>query len=355
MPEFPFTSIVGALEMIEGVINEGGNPTGYQDISYTLGGHKSIVYWLDKHGYMITAEKGAGLIIDGIVPGPDWMVPTLHPGATEADAYSFCGQCHTTGWKDYTSVVGDDRNPEKQLPGILGTFDTSGVQCEACHGAGANHANNPSTDNITKRASQRTTADLTAADMAYGKPKACTECHTFIAGGASLYPSFKSGFNNEFGGERPGARIPVDADPNSEGSGGSTAADALLGYDPDTGVAMGAKRSFHCATCHDPHKSAHYRDQDGHQSAVKPCANCHTDVGFSGAPVHEFIAQCQDCHMPNSMHLFKIDLSATSDNAHHYSDDGRYRQPWLRSEESCGGCHKDDYEERAQRINHIHK
>lgn len=354
-PEFPFTDITGALEMVEGLINKSGDPEGYEDVSYTLGGHKTMITWLDKQGYMFTGSKDSGLLMNGYVQGPEWMISSLPLGATEANLYTFCGQCHTTGWKDYTSESDDDRNNEKQLEGILGTFEKSGVQCEACHGGGVEHVQSPSADNITKIAQPRSVIELSADDMAYGKPKACAECHTYIEGGARLYPTYISGLDAKFGGERPGAIIPVDADPYSSGSGGSTAADALLGYDPDTGVAMGPMQALHCSNCHDPHQSASYHEQPGHETAVKKCTTCHDNIAFRDAPVHEFVAECTDCHMSNSLHFFKIDISTTSDDSHNYSDDGKYRQPWLRAEESCGGCHSDDYEERAQKIGSMHK
>ena len=46
-----------------------------------------------------------------------------------------CGSCHTTGY-----------NPEGNqdgLPGLIGTWAEAGIQCEACHGPGGNHVNDP--------------------------------------------------------------------------------------------------------------------------------------------------------------------------------------------------------------------
>ena len=46
-----------------------------------------------------------------------------------------CGACHTTGYSTQGNQDG--------RAGMVGTFAFPGVQCEACHGAGSLHVNDP--------------------------------------------------------------------------------------------------------------------------------------------------------------------------------------------------------------------
>ena len=62
--------------------------------------------------------------------GDDWVA--YHPG----EQVSFtCGACHTTGYVP-------DGNQDG-LPGLVGKWAEDGVGCEACHGPGSNHVNDP--------------------------------------------------------------------------------------------------------------------------------------------------------------------------------------------------------------------
>lgn len=355
-PPLPFTDIQGQLESYTDLMNPlipGGSPAGYQDVSFVLGGFQTfplggqsrpIAMFLDRDGYLFTPK-----------------------GAPELGTYGFCGKCHTTGWKDFTSAPGDDRNSLHELPGITGTFVAPSVQCEACHGPGAEHAKLPSRANITRKAQPRTRAQFLSRDLAYDEPVSCYECHSTIDTKFRTYPDFTTDYEMRFGGEHIANIVRRSADPVTSGNGGSIAADALVGYDPDTGIAtnkMGA--ALDCVSCHDPHKSAFYRTKAGHEGAVVACTQCHAGRNFNDLPgstmastAHKTLA-CAKCHMANpsapghSYHFFKIDLSSPSANAHHFSEDGEYRRPWLRADEACKGCHATDYDQRAAAIQHIH-
>lgn len=357
MPEYPFSNIAGGLELLEGVVNEGGAPTSYDQVSYVIGGYKEQVMWLDKKGYRVTGAKVIGkLNEDGYIYDMWSWGDNLGPDP----APFYCGRCHTTGWKDFTSVEGDNRNPHHQddLEGILGTFEQPGVQCEACHGAGSEHVKAPSTTNITRKAVARTAAEMKADDQAFGKPVACVECHT--NGGDKSYPEYLTPYTKQFGGDAIGGLIPKGA-AGLGGRGGRIATDAIMGYNPDTGVAQGKKREMTCYTCHDSHMSTHYRDKPGHEGGLKKaCNDCH-NMEFANAEggngmaaiVHKSV-ECTNCHMPSDSHLFKIDISAPSDDGHHYSEDGVYSQPWLRPSDACQTCHKEDYDERAAKMKRVH-
>jgi len=116
-------------------------PSGYtwDDISYVVGGHRWKARFLDKDGYFITTVSDR----DGTVRDGDnqWNIPAgtwsdYHAG--EANLPYDCGACHTTGWKPDTNADVDGTLADNQggLPGIHGTFELPGVQCEACHGPG---------------------------------------------------------------------------------------------------------------------------------------------------------------------------------------------------------------------------
>ncbi|MBW3138879.1 hypothetical protein KUV56_04945 [Ferrimonas balearica] len=350
-PEFPFTTLKGALDLYEGVENTTGKPETWADISYVLGGYQRQAILLDTNGYMINGTKAMfDVLPKGETLTPDRAVPFAPGSGPDSKPYN-CGTCHNTGWRDYTSEPGDDRNDHRQddLIGMEGTFALTGVQCEACHGAGSDHAKSPTKDNITLIAKGRLRADLTAMNMAYGEPVACGECHT--KAGERHYPDYMTSYDADFGGDTIGGYV---ADYFEMGR---NAGDALLGIDPDTGKATGAKRLFHCTECHNPHLSTNFQDKPGHGEALtKTCQDCHPDVGFADGvgAIHAAAAQCTDCHMPINSHLFKIDLSEPSDSPYHSSADGRYRQPWLRADQSCKGCHADNYDEVAERVDRIH-
>lgn len=349
-PKRPFTDIDGSLAILIGVENAAGTPKSWDDISYAIGGFRRCVMFVDKEGFVLTGKSTIiNLPEEGRPFTPDlgWTLPWYEGAGPDAQPFDYCGRCHTTGWKDYTAEENDHRNRNRQdnLRGMGGTFSQPGIQCEACHGAGSAHARAATAGNIVRIANGRTGADLRAEDMGYGKALACGECHS--KDGERLYPGYISHYNEKFGGDSLGGRIKV----YPEGS--RLAADALLGMDPDTGVAMGKKKDFTCTTCHNPHQSTAFRDKPGHTNAlVKDCSDCHYVEFADAAEAHVEVA-CVDCHMPAQYHLFKINLALPSDSPKHLSKDGKYLQPWFTAEKSCSGCH-DDFDERAAMINKIH-
>ncbi|WP_417346421.1 Ig-like domain-containing protein [Ferrimonas sp.] len=358
MPEYPYTNIIGALEMLEGVVNPGGAPESYEDVSYVIGGYKKQVMWLDLDGYRYTGDKVIGkLDEDGYVYEMWSWGDNLGPER----APFYCGRCHTTGWKDFTSQEGDDRNPHHQddMEGILGTFEQPGVQCESCHGAGSDHIKAPSSSNITRLAEPRTVAQMTAEDQAFGQAVACVECHTH--GGDKSYPEYLTHYTETFGGVDAVGGLVAKGAGGRGGRGGRVAADTMMGYDPDTGVAQGKKRNMHCNTCHESHMSTHFRDKPGHEGALKKaCTDCHqmefanAEGGNGMAAMVHGSTDCTSCHMPSQSHLFKVDISAPSEDGHHYSEDGQYSQPWLRPLDACQGCHTEDYDARAAKMKQVH-
>lgn len=392
-PSFPYTpetTITGAIDLLQFAGPDGdgttnntlGAPTSYDDVTYVVGGYHWKMRWLDADGYIVTGNNvqynirnsdGTLNVPDNHLDDPDVM------GDYKAGDFDYqykCGNCHTTGWKRTTTEDGDERNLDRQddLPGMGGTFAAGGVQCEACHGAGSEHAKAPSASNIVKIASARTTAEFLADDMAYGKAVTCAECHT--RDGEKDYPSYISPYNVAFpDGSQVGGRIISSGGLSKHHQTG----DEMLGVVPEdhgdykAGDEIGPKQDMACTTCHDSHKSTKNIDSsDGlHTGAVKDCTTCH-DPEFT-APVHGMIAACTDCHMPKlaksavttgpqmggadvvfgdvKSHLFTIDLSA---DAKQFTADGKFQMPWSTAEFSCGTCHA-DYAERAAAMPVIHK
>ncbi len=353
VPSYPFSSIDGALAMMAdtddadpsdphaGTDNTLGTPLDYADVSFVIGGFGWKSRWIDADGFIVTGtDVQYNLETSGMV--------AYHNN--EVGKKYNCGNCHTTGWKAYTSEVGDDRNNNRQndLPGMAGTFAAPGVHCEACHGAGSLHLMAPSSSNITRLASDRATADFLADDMAYGKAASCADCHTRDA--EKDYPTYVSG---------PG-RIAA--------SGGlikhHEQFDEMKGVDPDDDpayAATGPHAELLCGACHDPHTTTRYMDISGDAPGMnKHCTECHNASGIGG---RDYLIttggmtalDCIDCHMPKlaksavahaavgtgpitgdiRTHIFRIDLS----NADQFTLDGSFAYPRITGEFACKTCH----------------
>ncbi|WOT04675.1 multiheme c-type cytochrome [Shewanella youngdeokensis] len=381
-PTFPYTpesTITGAIKLLDfaGPTGDGttnnklGAPKSYDEVSYVVGGYHWKMRWLDAEGYIVTGKNVQYNIrnSDGTLNVPanhvdDEHVMGNYKGSKKNFQYK-CGNCHTTGWKRTTTEYGDKRNLARQdnLPGMGGTFALQGIQCESCHGAASAHIKAPSTENITKVASARMTADFLAADLGYGKAVTCAECHT--RDGEKDYPSYVSHYNKAFpNGSKAGGRIAASGGLSKHHQTG----DEMLGVVPENhgdykaGDEIGVKRDMSCTACHDPHKSTvNQGSRDGlHTGAVKACSACHTgeDKKQFTVKTHEFVAECTDCHMPKlaksavkhlgkdgktvygdvKSHLFTIDLAPA---AKQFSRNGKFQMPWSTAKYSCGECHAD--------------
>ncbi|MCL1048515.1 cadherin-like domain-containing protein [Shewanella abyssi] len=347
-PEYPFSSIEGAVELMYGANNSLGTPNSWDDISYVIGGYDTWANFLDKDGYVLS---GTGIAVSMPQNGEDitinHMQGYLPDSAPDSQPFD-CGRCHSTGWKDFTPDSELNPNHQDGLKGFAGTYNQAGIQCEACHGAGGKHIKTMSPDDISRIAKGRLTADLIKDDMGYGQAITCAECHSKKTN--RQYPDFVSEHNEDFGGDSIGGRTIPYFD------GGRVAGDAMLGIDVNTGEMTGKKRDMACHTCHNPHRSKANEDQPGHEDAlIKECTDCHGNKEFNtDLEVHEFMAKCTTCHMPKSNHFFRINLEFASDSPENRSEDGMYVQPWNVAKDSCGGCH-DNYDERAAMIEKMHK
>jgi len=369
-PIYPFTTLNGLLQRVidddldiaggavdpnPGTDNSLGTPTVWDDVSYVIGGYFWKARLVDLAGAIVT---GSG---------------TQYNFATDAmSAYSNnvadkpynCGNCHTTGWRRTDAVL----NPASQggMEFMQGTFHAGGVQCEACHSAGAAHAKFSGT--IVRDAQSRTLIELSAANAGYGLAVACGECHT--RDGERDYPSYLSAYDNALA--TAGA-----PDPRPDEMGGRIAVssglikhheqyDEVLGIDPDT---LGTARSAgfmathgDCNTCHNPHGSSVnadnplYTGMPGVDASNDGCVDCHSDYAPALRSGGMLTLDCIDCHMPDlaksatkvageadrpdvgdvATHIFKIALDSTQPQ---FTADGKFAYPVIDEDWACRTCH----------------
>lgn len=231
-------------------------PAGKQwaDVSYVVGGYLKAARFVNQAGYVMTdAGESVPTVWDLALPatGAQAGFAASDPSETTPLAYSFdnCFRCHATGAQPQ-----DPANPHFQdsRPGMAGTWIEAGVQCEACHGPGSNHAPNPSA----------------RVQYVNSAATACGQCHAH--------------------GPDPGTILATS--------------DGFVAHDQQWSelLASGGHKAFACTVCHDPHVSVNYAEGLRNQ-----CTDCHKDktLGFHTGKVfargdYTEPLECQSCHMP---------------------------------------------------------
>jgi nitrate reductase cytochrome c-type subunit len=270
-------------------------PEGYtwDDISYVIGGYGWMARFIDQQGYIITgADENAttqyNLYNEDLDMGNNWV--GYHAGEQELP-YD-CGSCHTTG---YSSEGNQDG-----LPGLTGTWAEPGVQCEACHGPGGNHVNDP----------------LLVSMEVDRDSEMCGKCHG------------------------RGEVAEIDA------------SDGFIRHEQQYKELFASKkRVMDCIDCHDPHKTTKYAQGLGIKT---PCENCHFEQAEYQKIkyIRHARGQCVNCHMPRvtksalgdperytadvRTHLIAINPLATSQ----FNEEGTLSQPYLTLEFACRSCHR---------------
>ena len=278
-----------------------GPPEGYtwDDISYIIGGYGWKARFVDQNGYLLTGEEGEATQYNFAyerIDAPAGWVP-YHPGETlEFD----CARCHTTGYQP--------RGHQDDLEGIVGTWTFEGIQCERCHGPGSLHAANPQgVQMVVERDSQL-----------------CGDCHLY-------------------------------QDPRT------IAADDELSFgrhQQQFGELYNTKHfALSCITCHDPHASANFADEElnPNQGIRQACENCHWAQTTSKNERHGAV-DCIDCHMPpmnfsaqGDPDLFIADVRShqfainPDPNAPQFSEDGSQVMPYITLTFACKQCHNDQF------------
>jgi hypothetical protein len=169
----------------------------------------------------------------------------LYKRPDPANGISACFECHSTGPVSFTAS-GEVRLTE------------AGVHCEACHGAGAAHAENP------QRHHMRNPARLTAAQL----NEFCGRCH------------------------RPPASNGVAVDWNYAWN---------VRHQPvylaQSTCFRQSRGMLSCLTCHDPHDPAGRKPAAAYNGR---CLECHGKTAAAPKPtcLERSPANCIDCHMP---------------------------------------------------------
>jgi mono/diheme cytochrome c family protein len=270
-------------------------PEGYSwdDISYVIGGYGWKARFIDNSGFIVTGDEDSttqyNFANEEVDVEEGWVA--YHAG--EEKPYD-CGSCHTTGF----SPVGHQDGME----GIEGTWAFPGIQCEECHGPGSLHAADPQGIRMTvERSSQL-----------------CGQCH--IRGNPAQ----------------------VDA------SGG------FIRHHEQYEELFNSKHfATSCITCHDPHASAVYDDEEinPNKGIRQECDTCHWQQVFQNNRRHLGV-DCTDCHLAPlvksavgnletstgdiSSHLFSINPDPA---APQFTDDGAYSSPYITLEYACRQCH----------------
>lgn len=295
-PQRPFDRITGGVP---------DPPLGlaWDDIAYVIGGFAWKARYLRTDGFIVTgeaADRTQWNFANRPVGQEGAWVP-YHPG--EEKAYT-CGGCHNTGW--IPCPVGDDSCAHQDgLPGMAGSFAEAGVQCEACHGAGSLHAENPGGVDATIDRS----AEL------------CGTCHR--------------------------------RDPVGEVSARGGFIRHRQQYDE---LIVGAKSAMVCVDCHDPHRSVRFADDAGvpARGIRVRCKGCHVDYGrHQKSESMAALVACIDCHMPRitksawgdaerftgdiRTHFFRVDPEPAQTQ---FTEDGAVAHPFVTVDWACRGCHR---------------
>lgn len=296
-PTRPFDDITGGVA---------DPPLGltWDDITYVIGGFGWKNRYVGADGYIVNGEAGDvtqwNFANDIVGKDEGWVAYHAGEGLRPYN----CGSCHTTGW--VPCDVGDDSCEHQDgLEGMAGSFFKGGVQCEACHGPGSQHADNPYFVGI------KVDRD----------PEACGKCHR---------------------------RSDVE-DVDAKGG--------FIKHHEQYEELFGSKKhAMQCVNCHDPHKSAKFADPDVNpEKGIRTaCTTCH--VGYDEnqtSPMANFV-NCIDCHMPRLVksaqgdvdkwtgdirsHLFFINPDADDSQ---FTDDGKFANPFISLDFACRSCHRD--------------
>ncbi len=210
-------------------------------ISYVVGGFRWKALFLDRQGFIVTSNGSGPGANQFNLQGRHWV--DFRPG--EKVPYD-CGRCHTTGY--------DTEGHQGGLPGIVGTWDLDGVQCEHCHGPGARHARSGLREDIVTRSD------------------GCPACHR----------------------QESTEGIPL-------------VGDFLAPYTEANQLEKSQMQGLGCTGCHDPHRS-------GEGSQRRSCASCHPKVAelYRESLMAKARVGCIDCHMPPAGRLAEARHDALS-------------------------------------------
>ncbi|MEE8577319.1 MAG: multiheme c-type cytochrome [candidate division Zixibacteria bacterium] len=271
------------------------------DLSMVIGGFWWKARYINNLGEILTgADRQYNFATDEFVAYDAANAPSID--------YD-CGECHTTGYEP-------DGNHQNGLPGLVGTWELNGIQCEECHGPGSLHASDPynTPDMIVDYDSEQ-----------------CGKCH--VRGELGTIPA----------------------------SGGF-----IMHHEQYNEVYVTKHSTLQrgCVHCHDVHYTLHPQASIPERDAaiVVDCESCHPDeeVSFANTDVDDHLtdpagpSECIDCHMPFAVksavspsnfvgdvrsHLFRINADSLAEM---FSPDGSMANGYLTLEFTCLRCHDDE-------------
>ncbi|MDW7733423.1 MAG: multiheme c-type cytochrome [Methanolobus sp.] len=282
-------------------------PEGYEkdDILYVIGGWGWKARYMDDQGYIITTT-GEDRNINGSnqynIETGEWV--DYHAG--ELLEYD-CQKCHTTGASYDEKTEG--------LPGINGSWEFRGIQCEVCHGPGSEHVAQKGIRGVAINVNESASF--------------CGQCH-------------RRGDEDD--------RIPA--------SGGFV----MHHEQYQDFLASGKMAALDCVVCHDPHSPVHAgaTNQIEGKGIITECSDCHVQAAaiYEDSVMGAAGVECVDCHMPKTVksavnespyeadvrsHLFRINISANAEFTYIDPEEGNeYANPYITLEYACLSCHEDE-------------
>ncbi len=220
--------------------------------------------------------------------GTDWFKPpVVRPGDPSHWSGSVrswdarCARCHVSGF--------EWRRPGKDGQGRRYRMRQVGVDCESCHGPGADH--------VAFREAKREGKDPIVDFRSLAHREAvgmCLQCHMESE---LVAPGFKLG-DDIFEFRDPTLLV----DPERIDASGRP---LELIYDgtPFSTSRCVAEGKLTCVTCHDPHGSSHASQMRIDPASDKLCTDCHSAIA-KDVPAHTHHAgtstgsRCVACHMP---------------------------------------------------------
>lgn len=266
-----------------------GPPEGrtWDDISYVIGGYQWKAQFTGDDGSLVTGESVQyNLENRDLDRAASWVA--YHAG----EELPFdCGACHTTGY----SRQGNQAN----LPGMVGTFAETGVQCEACHGPGSLHVNNPYAFSL------RVSRDA----------QSCRSCH--MTGDLEIADGFIQHADGNYADLFPGKHALID-----------------------------------CVDCHDPHAGVTAPAAERAPAFRATCEGCHFREAQNEKAHARIRVACDACHMPELIQnavgdpaSFRADVAThqvviNPEQISQFAEDGSIL-PQIGLDYACRQCHND--------------
>jgi hypothetical protein len=357
--------------------SDGTNPINWAAGTINVGGTDTELYW----------------IYDGWIADVPRSIYSAGSSATNHKplmAYS-CGRCHTTGWTSDATIQGAPREPEATFPGItwdgvtpdtvgkvnlasgitgdpnlFSSWDRWGIQCSRCHGSRI-ATGTPDPRHTPNIPGKEATGSLSTGAT---RTALCMDCHRQETGGLP-YDSGNTPYVLKVGPAHNSVEFVSHWQGNlflnsPHGRFGGTFAQIndKTQYDtffknegepyPYQGNAGG------CTQCHNVHKSTVAAANPAGGGIEGECTECHNkDLNRlrhpqgRGTPIEpgaDAVEACEICHMPEGLHLFRINTSAgyttfpvaamtATVNANTMTHDGYTNAVWVDLDHSCGQCH----------------